>query len=71
MNRLDYFPPFKIFTLVKHVPQKIVCNLCNVKDIEETESQASEHIKIRDTGQSFSVDIDPEFWIGRFYRGGK
>lgn len=71
MNKLDYFPPFKIFTLVKHVPVKLICNLCNVKDIAETSSEGSEHIKIRDSGRSFCVDINPEFWIGRFYRGDK
>ena len=31
MNRLDYFPPFKIFSLVKHVPVKLVTKTSEVK----------------------------------------
>lgn len=53
---------FNIFTLLKHLPERIVTSTGDAPDRAVTEG--AEHIKIAENG----VTIDPEFWVGRFNR---
>ena len=53
---------FKIFTILKQLPEKIVTSTGAAPDRPVTEG--IEHVKITENG----VTIDPEFWVGRFNR---
>lgn len=56
---------FKIFSLLEQIPEKIFTSTGDVLDQSVIED--SEHVKMHKGG----VKIEPEFWIGRFYRKGK
>lgn len=51
---MTHYPKFKVFTMLKNIPEMIVSTTSQSID-------GVEHIKVSGNG----FDVDPEFWIGK------